>query len=105
MILPENVHEEPDTARSGADEADNCQAGVAKEAKAGLHAHQQGGADDERRENESGGDAISDFLKSVHQEMRFGRLHVDVELGVANRIQNFVQARGQGSNELLRFQQ
>src|SRR6185312_4293094 len=104
MIAPKDVQQKPDSTGGGGDETENREARVAEDVEACIHAHQQGGADNEGGEDEAGRDAIGDFLETVHQEMRFAGLDVDVQLSVADGIENFVQARGQCSNELLRFQ-
>src|ERR1051325_8209669 len=90
MVLPEDVHQQPDAAGGGADEADDGQAGVAEDAEACLHTHQQGRADDERGEDQARGDAIGDFLEAIHQEMRVGWLNIYVQFCVTDGVENFI---------------
>src|SRR5687768_3516905 len=105
LILNDDSNQQPETPGRGGQKAQNGESRVAEYAKRRLYAHHERGADDQGGENDSGRDSIGDFLESFHYQIGIDRPHLHLELGMRDRIQYLVEARGQAREKILQLEQ
>src|SRR5204863_4421314 len=104
-ILDQNRKHEVETDCSCRDEAEHGQAWVPENGESGLNLHQQGGPDDQRCDDQAGGDAICHFLESGQEQICVSGANLDFKLRVGDRIKNLVEALRQGRHEFFKFEQ
>src|SRR4051794_2632847 len=100
-ILKHNVREQSNSAGGGGEEANDRQPRITEELEVRRHAHEQGRADNERREHESGRDAIGAVIQPSEQLVFVARSNVDLQLRVPYGIENFVHLRREAADEIF----
>ena len=69
FVVEQNIEEQDDPGASGEEKEDDGEAGIAPDAKARFHPHEERGADDESGNDEADDDAIRDFLKANDERL------------------------------------
>src|SRR5437763_1528535 len=91
-LVADDGPEQEQAAAEGQREADDRQGRVTQDPDRRLHAHQQGGAHDQSRENQPHRDPVGDLVQARHQPRLVDGVHLDLQLVVGDRVQDAVDA-------------
>src|ERR1017187_6125295 len=104
VIFPKNTQDKPATPAKCNQKTNHGDAGVAKNLECGVDSHHQRRPDNQRSENNAGGDSIGDFFEAVEQMTRVGSFDIYFQFRIADDVQNLVYALRQAANKILHFE-
>src|SRR5438874_1869228 len=104
FVVKKNVEEQNNAGAGGEQKKDDSQAGIAPDAEAGVHPHEQSRADDERSDDQPDCDAIGDFLEAEDERFLIDGIHRNFQLIVGQRVDEFVQTARQALNQILQLE-
>jgi len=104
VVLNKNADDQPEPSRGSDEKAEYGQTGITEDAKGGLHLHQERRSHHERGQDDPSRDAVGNFLKSFHHQLRVDGFDFDFQLMVGERIHDLVEPKWQADGEILHFQ-
>src|ERR1039458_6273517 len=104
VIFPKNSQDEPGASANRNQKTNHGDAGVTKNPEGGFNTHHQRRPDNQRGEQNTGGDPIGDFFEAVEQMTRVGGFDVYFQFRIADGIQNLVHAPRQAAHKILHLE-